>query len=103
MADHKKAIQNTEGERRDCEESIAAIASRWFLRNAIQCLAGSGFLGPLRPHRETVVSMQSPWRAPQSFHRELRPSKKYPGPPCVPVFPSLSSSHWNCLSEQKAE
>src|ERR1700737_3651399 len=74
MADHKKAIQNTEGERRDCEESIAAIASRWFLRNAIQCLAGSGFLGTLRTHRETVVSdtlkpsfSSSPWMrgAPQ--------------------------------------
>jgi hypothetical protein len=41
------------------KKSIAAIASRWFLRNVSQRLAGSGVLGIRRSHRETVASERS--------------------------------------------
>src|ERR1700738_1702561 len=85
MADHKKAIQNTEGERRDCEEVHRRNCLAMFLRNAIQCLAGSGFLRTLRTHRETVVSdtlkpsfSSSPWMrgAPQvGFSATMRKIK----------------------------
>jgi hypothetical protein len=48
--------------------TIAAIASRWLLRNAAQRLADSGFLGAFRIQRRTVRSeisypsiFSSPW------------------------------------------
>jgi hypothetical protein len=50
------------------KKSIAAMASRWFLRNVSERLAKSGFLGTCRTHRETVLSdtlkpsfNSSPW------------------------------------------
>src|ERR1039457_4467040 len=41
------------------KKSIAAIASRWFLRKVSQRLATSGGLGARRSHRETVGSDRS--------------------------------------------
>lgn len=50
------------------KKSMAAIASRWFLRNAIQRFAGSGFRGTFLVQRSTVRSetskpsiFNSPW------------------------------------------
>src|ERR1035441_8150139 len=56
------------------KKSIAAIASRWLLRNVDHRFAGTGFLGALRIQRRTVLSerskpsiFNSPWMrgAPQ--------------------------------------
>ena len=41
------------------KKSIAAMASRWFLKKANQRLAGWGFLKARRIHRETVLSDSS--------------------------------------------
>jgi hypothetical protein len=41
------------------KKSIAAMASRWFLRKVSQRLVGSGGLGARRTHRETVGSDRS--------------------------------------------
>src|SRR5882762_5783035 len=37
------------------KKSIAAMASRWFLRNVSHRFTGSGFLGARRIHRETLL------------------------------------------------
>src|SRR5260370_20500412 len=41
------------------KKSIAAMASRWFLRNVSQRFAESGSLGARRIHRETLLSERS--------------------------------------------
>jgi hypothetical protein len=41
------------------KKSIAAMASRWFLRNVSHRFTGSGFLGARRIHRETLLSERS--------------------------------------------
>jgi hypothetical protein len=41
------------------KKSIAAMASRWFLRNVSHRFTESGSLGARRIHRETVLSERS--------------------------------------------
>ena len=54
VRDDEEAVQHTECQRRAVKKSMAAIASRWLLRNAVHRFAGSGFLGALRIQRNTV-------------------------------------------------
>ena len=59
VADDEEAVEHTEGDRWNLKKSIAAIASRWFRKNASQRLAGSGSLGARFIQRETVLSERS--------------------------------------------
>ena len=78
MVNGEKAVEHAERNSGQVKKSIAAIASRWFLRNAAHRLAGSGSLGALRIHRRTVRSGMSqhlqlpanPRRAPGAVLRE---------------------------------
>jgi hypothetical protein len=74
MTDDEKAVEHAERNRWHRKKSIAAIASRWFLRKAPQRLAGSESLGACFIQQEIVRSemskpsmSSSPWMggAPQ--------------------------------------
>jgi len=58
MRDHKEAVQQNVSVG-TVKKSIAAIASRWLLRNAAHRFAGSGFRGAFRIQRNTVRSEMS--------------------------------------------
>ena len=59
MRDHEETVQHTKVSVGTVKKSIAAMASRWLLKNAAHRVAGSGFLGALRIQRKTVRSERS--------------------------------------------
>src|SRR5437773_3021430 len=59
MTDDEEAVEHAERNRCAVKKSMAAIASRWFRRNASQRLARSGSLGARFIQREIVLSESS--------------------------------------------
>jgi hypothetical protein len=59
MTDDEEAVEHAERNRWRVKKSMAAIASRWFRRNASQRLARSGSLGARFIQREIVLSESS--------------------------------------------
>jgi hypothetical protein len=56
VADDEEAVEHAEGDGRNGEESIAAMASPWLQRKASRHLAGSEFLDVRFIQRQTVLS-----------------------------------------------
>jgi hypothetical protein len=56
VGDDEKAVRTSNVSVGRWKKSIAAIASRWFLRNVSHRFTGSASLGARRIHRETLLS-----------------------------------------------
>src|SRR6266436_167989 len=85
VGDDEKAVRTSNVSVGTVKKSIAATASRWFLRNVSHRFTASASLGARRIHRATLLSeISKPVNARRSPDYRHRPAGEQPCEPALP-------------------